>query len=115
MPIYALPYPVFKPATRIISAITNDFPAVVTTTFDHGYIDGLIVRLIIPIGYGMQAANKLFGSITVTSPTEFKIDIDTRPFDPFVIPSVQKQQAQSVPFAEDNDILAGAVQNVLPY
>ncbi len=100
---------------RVISAITNAFPALVTTTIDHGYSDGFIVRLIVPAEYGMDKANQLFGSIMVTSSTQFEIDIDTSLFDVFVVPLSPEQQAQAVPFAEDNDILTGAIKNVLPY
>ena len=37
--------PTFQPTLRIISAITNENPAKVTTTLAHDYITGEIVRL----------------------------------------------------------------------
>ena len=46
MAIQAYPFPVFQPAMRVISSITNGFPAVVTTTFDHQYISGTVMRLV---------------------------------------------------------------------
>lgn len=116
MAIYAQVNPVYKPAMRIISAITNSFPASVTTTFNHGYITGTIVRLDIPTGYGMTQANQQFGSIIVTSSNTFKIPIDTTFYDTFSAPATfpdNAQQAQVVPFAEDNLLLKAAVQNVL--
>lgn len=116
--ISAYQFPVFKPAMRIISAITNGFPATVTTTFDHGYISGTIVRLDIPPGFGMVQANQQFGPITVTGNTTFTIPIDTTFYDAFAAPSTfpeNYQQAQCVPIGENNDILTAAVQNVLPY
>ena len=85
---YANPNPIFQPAMRLIDSITNANPAVVTTTFDHQYLDGTIVRLDIPPADGMQQANGLFGSIVVLSPTTFSIAIDTTSFAPFVIPAV---------------------------
>ena len=118
MAILAFQFPVFKPAMRIISAVTNGFPASVTTTVDHSYLTGLIVRLDIPPGYGMTEANQLFGAIEVTSSTTFLIDIDTTTFTPFSAPSsfpFNTQYAQTVPIAENNDILTQAVMNVLPY
>ena len=118
MPIFANPSPTFQPAMRIITAITNAFPAQVTTSFDHDYVTGTIVRLIIPLGFGMVQANQLTGSITVDSPTTFLIDIDTIFFDAFVIPAENPghfyTKAQVVPIGEDNDILTAATQNVLP-
>lgn len=118
MPILALPTPVFKPAMRIITNITNANPASITTSFAHGYITGLIVRLDVPLGFGMQQVNQKFGTITVTGNTTFTITIDTTQFDPFSTPAAwpySYQSAQSVPIGEDNSILTGAVVNVLPY
>lgn len=118
MATLAVANPIYQPAMRIIDSITNTYPAVVTTTFDHQYISGTIIRLIIPLGYGMTQANQLFGSITVTGDTTFEIDIDTTSFDAFAAPASypeDQQYAQCVPIAEDNDTLLAATQNVLPY
>jgi hypothetical protein len=118
MTILAIPFPTFQPSMRIIEAITNAFPALVTTTFAHQYITGTIIRLDIPLGYGMQQANQQFGSIIVTSPTTFNISIDTTFYDPFITPTqypLTSQYPQCVAFAEDNGILTASVQNVLPY
>lgn len=118
MAILAFPNPVFKPAMRIIQSITNGFPASVTTTFAHNYLTGVIIRLDIPPGYGMQEANQLFGAIEVTSSTTFLIPVDTTFFTPFAVPVTypyDRQYAQTVPFGEVNEILTQAVQNVLPY
>ena len=118
IPGYAYPNPVYQPSMRIIAAISNSNPAIVTTTINHQYLTGIIARLIIPIGLGMQQANQLFGTITVTGDTTFTIPIDTTNFDLFTTninyPPVL-QTAQVVPIGEDPDILYAAVQNVLPY
>ena len=104
----AIPFPVFQPAMRIITSITNAQQALVTTSFAHQYRTGLIVRLYIPLYFGMQQANEKSGKITVTNSTQFLIDIDTTNFDAFVIPpnrvppNDQTQYAQAVPFAEVN-------------
>lgn len=118
MTILAVALPVYQPAMRIISNITNAFPAEVTTTFDHQYITGTIVRLYVPAGYGMVEANQLKGSIIVTSTTTFTIDIDTTQFTAYETPTTfpeDEQYAQVVPIGEVNGILTAAVQNVLPY
>lgn len=118
MAILAIQNPVFKPAMRIISSITNANPALVTTTFNHNYMTGLIVRLIIPPGFGMQEVNEQQGTITVVSDTTFTIDLDTTEMSVFSAPSSypeDQQYAQVVPIGEDNSILTQAVQNVLPY
>lgn len=118
MAIRAIPFPVYQPAMRIIESITNAFPAVVTTTFNHQYRTGTILRLVIPLGYGMAQANQLTGEIIVLTTTTFAISIDTTTFDPFTSPTVFPdtfQYPQSVPVGENNDILTAATQNVLPY
>lgn len=115
MAYQAIAFPTFQPSMRIITAITQTFPAQVTTSFPHQYLDGTIVRLYIPKGYGMLQANQLTGIIVVTSPTTFNININTTSFDAFMIPAPQKQFAQVVAIGEVNETLLAAVQNVLPY
>lgn len=114
---YANPTPIFQPAMRLITAITNATQAEVTTSFDHQYKTGLIVRLDIPVACGMQQANTLTGTILVVSPSIFIIDIDTTTFDPFSIPVGVSPHvdtcAQVVPVGEVNELLKGAVQNIL--
>lgn len=110
--------PIYQPSMRFISNITNAFPAVVTTTQDHRYIDKTIVRIDIPPRFGMQQVNQQFGEIIVLSPTTFSIGIDTMQYDVFGASSVYPfsyQQAQSVPIGENNSILTAAVQNTLPH
>lgn len=115
---YAIPVPAFQPAMRLISAITNAYPATVTTTFPHLYISGIILRLDIPEACGMQQANKMIGTIIVTGASTFTINIDTTNFDTFSIPISPNPHvdtcAQCVPIGEDNSILRAAEQNVLP-
>lgn len=116
---YADPNPIFQPAMRLIAAITQANPAVITTTFAHQYITGTIVRLDIPSADGMRQADQLFGPITVLSSTTFSMPFDSTNFDPFAIPMSPSPHvntcAQVVPIGEVNQILAAAVQNVLPF
>ncbi len=116
--------PVYQPDICSIWNITNSEVCVITTTQDgsgpqaHGYLSGLIVRLIVPQYWGMTQVNQLEGIITVLSDTTFSMDIDTSLFDPFVIPSVDPnrfyQVAQVIPIGEVNTQLRQAVRNVLP-
>ena len=152
-----LAYPTYQPAMRIITSITNTYPAIVTTgdisypagvlkitPMDHQYINGMIVRIMVPEIFGMLQMDKLFGEILVIDTHTFSIDIDASLFYPFVVPAVVlvpephpgdpghmvsippirtlsddtfalEEYAQVVPFAEDNSILTAAVRNVLPY
>lgn len=118
MAILAQQYPVFQRAMRIISNITNANPAVVTTTFAHQYSTGMIVRINLPPGYGMQQINQKYASIQVLSDTTFSIDIDSSEFESYSAPSVfpeNMQYAQVTPIGEINSLLIAATQNVLPY
>ena len=76
-----------QPAMRLVSAITQANPASVTTTFAHGYSDGLKVRFYIPTWYGMPQLDKQVGTITVTGNTTFTVDINSSQFDTFTAPA----------------------------
>lgn len=118
MAILSNPYPTFQPAMRVISSITNAYPAAVTTTINHQYQTGIIARLNIPLGFGMTQANGMYGSIVVTGDTTFTIDIDTTHFDAFLAPvtyPLDYQYAQVTPMGEINQLLSSATRNVLPY
>lgn len=118
MAILAQRFPVFKPSMRVVTNITNGFPAVVTTSFDHGYGDGLIIRIVMPLGYGMQEINGLFGSIVVTGATTYEISIDTTYFSAFSSPVTSPenyQYCQCIPIGEVNSTLYQATENQLPF
>jgi len=114
---YAVEDPIYQPGMRIISAITKASPAVVTTTFDHDFITGTIVRLVIPRADGMTQGDKLTGEITVTGTDTFSIDIDSRLFDTFSIPSSPSPHtdvcALVIPIGSKNSILTIATKNTL--
>lgn len=127
---YANPNPSFQPAMRLISMITNSNPAVVTTTFAHNYSTGTIVRLYVPTACGMTEANLQTGTISVTSATDFTINIDTTNYSGFISPPITppppppiiplpfpriNDQAMVVPIGEINSMLTASTRNVLPY
>jgi len=119
MVLFPFTAPIFQPAMRVISAITQSNPAIVTTTIDHLYNTGTIVRLDVPKNAGMQQINQLFAPISVLSPTTFAIDIDSALYDTFVqpvgAPPPSYQVAMCVPIGSENYTLVPAVKNVLPY
>jgi len=114
---YAVANPIYQPAMRVVTALTNALTASVTTSFDHNYLDGLIVRLHIPKGYGMLQANNLVGTVTVTGTTTFTLNIDTLKFDSFTTPSGSpwyiSSYAQVIPLGEINSSLSQATRNTL--
>jgi len=111
--VAAIESPTFQPALRIVTAITNSFPAAITTSFDHDYKAGLIVSFRVPKTFGMKRMNKLIGKITVTGTNTFTVDINTLLFNSFAVPAGNKQEAQVLPIAEISETLESATQNVL--
>lgn len=116
MPVwYANPDPRFQPAMRLISNITKAYQAVVTTTFDHDYHDGQIIRIYVPKEYGMYQIDKKRGPITVLSSDTFRMDIDTRNYDSFLAPSTPPHvsyTAQCVPIGNLLNRYNVAIRNV---
>lgn len=115
MSIQAFKFPVFQPAMRIITAITNAEFALVTTSFANSFVSGTIVRFDIPVGFGMQQLNQQTAPITVVNSTQFTVPINTTFYDTFAVPGGNEQYAQVIPMAELASQLTAAVQNVLPY
>lgn len=109
--IDAIVNPIFQPAMRIISSISNSNPAIIVTTFAHQYYSKTIVRLLIPVEDEMVEADELFGEITVIDAVTFSIPINTTLFTPFV----NNLPAQVVPIGENSDTLIAATQNILPF
>lgn len=113
---YAIQDPKFQPAMRLISAITNSNPATVTTTFDHDYVSGTIVRFYLPKCVGMMQLDKQKATITVTGTDTFTINIDTTSYDPFAIPAVPSWHdntcALIVPIGEVSSQFTASVQDV---
>lgn len=122
---YLDPNPEFKPAAKLISAITNDVKASVTTTSDHEYLSGTIIRFVIPQACGMTELDKMVGTIEVTGSNTFLVDIDTSSFDVFAVPLDNLVDpvngisphyntcAMVVPIGESSDMLNAAVRNIL--
>lgn len=117
--IFAIEFPTYLPAMRIITNITQAVEAVITTSFAHDYISGEIVRISVPTihGYypwGMQQILNQQGEILVLSPTTFSISINTTYYDAFVTPGGDpKQRPFVVPIGENNRMLDAATRNVL--
>jgi hypothetical protein len=101
---------------RIVTAISQSNPAVVTTSFAHQYTSGLIVRLDIPLENGMQQISGVPSPyvtypITVTSATTFTVPVDSTNFQAFV----NNVCTPVVPVGEINSQITNATRNVLPY
>ncbi len=98
----------FVPKRRLLSNVTNALRAQVTTIEDHGYENGQLVRLIVPLAYGMSL-NYIQALIEVVSSNEFLTNLDTRNQNPFVTPTFPPgfTPAQVVPITGVVDNIAG--------
>ena len=77
----------FQPRRRLISAVTNASTGEITTTEDHGYILGQIVRVIVPEAYGMKIDYKIGTVLTVPTDDTFTVNIDTSILNEYVTPT----------------------------
>lgn len=87
-----LPGTIQIPSSIVITAITQSFPMVVTVSLQplteaNTYQNGQLVKLTVPITYQMIQADGLVGQILDVTGSNITLDIDSRLFDPFVVPS----------------------------
>jgi len=103
-----LPGVITTPSSLLITAITQSNPMVITveignsSTEANTYIAGMAVKLFVPISYGMYQANGLVGTIKSISGYDFTLDINSSPFDAFVIPSTGETPASISPAGSRN-------------
>lgn len=110
---YEITSPIYQPASRIISGISNSVNAVITTAQNHLYASGTIVRLDIVPGSPMELLNQQFSPITVLTPTTFSTQLDTSEMNAYSPPTSNSVTNVSVPIGEISSILTAAVQNTL--
>jgi hypothetical protein len=109
------------PSSMVITAITQAYPMVVTAELNsvteaNTYIPGMLIRLFVPYQYGMYQANGLQGTITAVSGLDFSLDIDSRLFDPFVLPpSTTKIQPASLSPAGSRNLIYSNTTNLVPF
>lgn len=107
---FAISNPQFQYAMRLITNITTADPCVITTSFDHGYISGLQVRISVPRQYGIEQIDEQAGFITVLTPTSFSIDIDSSAFDPYIAAPPVTWRLKSCPYVVP---ITGVTDNIL--
>jgi len=105
----------FSPYQNVISNITNSNPAQVTTASNHGYFNGLVVRLVLPLTSGMNQINNLVSEIFVVDSTNFTVSVDSTNFDAFIPPLLpiasNPSLAQVLPIGENALTLTSATEN----
>lgn len=102
----------FVPNRQNISTISQANPCSITTTQNHGYQNGIFVRVVFPgsnLNWGMQPLSNNNYPINVTGSTTFTIPVDSTKFTAF---NPQPTQfAQVVPTGEQALTLLYAVKN----
>lgn len=86
-----LPGVIQIPSSIVITAITQTNPMVITVAVNslteaNTYIPGQLIKLNIPITYGMFQANGLEGEVLDVVGSNITVDIDARYFDTFSVP-----------------------------
>jgi hypothetical protein len=95
----------FEPDRKVVTAITNANPAVVTAAA-HGYTTADIVRVNVPLNYGMRLPREEY-EITVINANSFSINEDTSEIDAFVVPGgTPLTTAECLPISHETDNIA---------
>lgn len=115
-----LPGTVQTPSSLNILAITQSRNMLITVevnpiTEANTYLEGQLVKLMIPFNYGMQQANGLTGQIILVNGNDVTVDIDSTQFDPFSIPVVGEQPASLSPAGSRNLPFNNVTTNVIPF
>ncbi len=103
-----LPGTIQIPSSIVITAITTADPMVVTVNIQplteaNTYQTGQLVKLTVPITYGMIQADGLVGQILSVLGSNLTLDINSTQFDPFVVPSGNViQPASLAPYGSRN-------------
>ena len=73
---------------KSIASISNSYPTIVTTNFNHHYVAGMNVSFLIPVQYGANELNGINVQVLSTpTATTLSIDFDTTQTTPFAYPS----------------------------
>lgn len=90
----------YQPRVWFISTITRGRTTVVTTTTDQDFVIAQLIRFIIPPTFGIRQLNEQQGYVlSIVSPTQVEVDIDSRFMDAFTSSSATTQP-QIVPIGD---------------
>jgi hypothetical protein len=113
--------PVFYPRRRFVTAITQAAQAVVTLSVTHQYEIGQLVRMVVPVAFGMTEMNGLLATIvdidtTVATGNTITLNVDSSAFSAFAFPvtaDVPFSFAECVPVGEDTGFALSVGANIL--
>lgn len=73
--------------TKTIASITQGNPMVVTTSFPHFYVAGMMVTFLIPPAFGMQQLNRITAQVLAVTTYTITVNVNSMAFIPFSYPS----------------------------
>jgi hypothetical protein len=90
----------YQPRFWFISDITRGRTTIVTTTANQDFVVSQLVRFIIPPSSGIRQLNEQQGYVlSIISPTQVEVDIDSRFMDAFTSSSA-RTQPQIIPIGD---------------
>lgn len=89
----------YQPQVFVISAIALGYQTTVTTSVNHDYVIGQLVRLLIPSKYGSRLLNEQEGFvIAIPASNQVTLDINSFGVDAFISsPTFLPYQSQTLP------------------
>lgn len=117
-----LPGTIQIPSSFVITEITKSNPMVITYTINDlsesfSYVPGQVVRLFVPITYGIFQADNLVGRILSIDEdnNQITVDIDSSLFDTFAIPGTGTFQPASFSPAGSRNLEFDNSTNQVPF
>jgi hypothetical protein len=93
----------YAPSQFFISGISLGILTIVTTSVNHNYSIGQLVRLLVPNGFGTRQLNEMLGYVTsIPALNQVMVNIDSSRFDPFFLNTVIATQPQIVAVGDVN-------------
>ncbi len=90
----------YQPRFWFISTITRGRTTIVTTTANQDFVVAQLVRFIIPPSFGIRQLNEQQGYVlSIISPTQVEVDIDSTAMDNFTSSSATTQP-QIIPIGD---------------
>lgn len=104
----------FNPSQFFISNISLGIQTTVTTTVNHNYVIGQLIRIIIPLFSGCREINEQTGYVlSIPSPNQVVLDIDSSNATPFAT-TTQPQQPQILAIGDANNGIVSSTGRSLP-
>lgn len=115
-----LPGTIQIPSSLTLIAATRAYPMVITVTVNpekesNTFQAEQLIRLMVPVTYGMFQANNIIASILSVNGNDITLDIDSRQFDAFVIPTGNNFQVATIAPSGSRNLEFDNYTNYVPF